>query len=432
MPTLHERCDALNEHHTLSAPNLSSRDAAIAGTPAKRWPCVVGDEPLQSGPVGGRVASPDLDRTLKTFLVWKVWDNKNRGRPSSERHPKGASAERMRILITGGTGFIASFFVEALHAQGHQLSLLDLWMPEKDMEGVTFLRGDVRDPIAVEEALRGCDAVLHLAAAHHDFGIEPDTYFSVNRGGTRTLCEQMKKEGVSELCFFSSVAVYGPDGNHDESEKPEPQNPYGASKFAAEKVLNEWVSEDPRRACLNLRPAMTFGPGNFANMFKLIRQIDSGRFYPVGRGSNKKSMAFVTNLVEATLHLWPKADCGVRVLNYADKPDMSSRDIVRAIYHALGKKPPPGFLPLGPTLWAARVLDRVSAVFGQTPAISSQAAEKFAGIQSVFPSDRIESAGFHPGVSLQGGIQRTVDWYRTVPGGRAMARIPPAEVQVFR
>ena len=337
----------------------------------------------------------------------------------------------MKILITGGTGFIGTHFVDRFLDLGHEVTLLDLWLPDREREGVAFVHGDVRDPAAVRRALRGCDAVLHLAAAHHDFGIEPATFFSVNKGGMKELCDGMSEQGISNLCFYSSVAVYGAEGEHQESETPQPTNHYGASKRAGEEVMAEWVRQDESRSGLVIRPTMTFGPGNFANMHKLIRQIDRGLFFPVGPGQNRKSMAYIENLVDATLHVWPGAHTGWRIFNYGDKPDMTSREIVEGIYKALGKKPPRGHLPLGPVMAAAKVIDRLSALLKRNFAISSQGVQKLAGIQSVFPASRIAEAGFVPTVTLEEGIHAMVEWYREVPKGKGVARIPPPDVQVI-
>ena len=81
----------------------------------------------------------------------------------------------MKVLVTGGSGFIGSYFYERLVGDGHEVVILDLVKPGYDASRATFLRGDIRDPEAMVRALEGCDAICHLAAAHHDFGIEHDT-----------------------------------------------------------------------------------------------------------------------------------------------------------------------------------------------------------------------------------------------------------------
>lgn len=336
----------------------------------------------------------------------------------------------MRILITGGTGFIGSHFAAALRREGSLAVLLDLWPPSDDVagEGITFLRGDVRDPSVVQAAMEGCDAVLHLAAAHHDFGIDEETYFSVNEGGTRVLCEAMDQVGVRHLCFFSSVAVYGTGVLADESVEPDPVHPYGRSKRCAELIVSRWSAQGHGRSALIIRPTVTFGPGNFANMYRLIEQVDRGVFYPVGSGNNRKSMAFVTNLVEATLHLWKDLKPGLRTFNYVDEPDLTSREIVEAVYRNLGRRPPRVHVPVWLALSLARVLDVVGDAVGRRFPINGQAIEKLAVVESTFAARRIREAGFQASVTLGDGIRQMIEWYRTVPTGKAEARLPPQSI----
>ena len=78
----------------------------------------------------------------------------------------------MRICITGGTGFIGSWFARRLAAAGVEVVALDLHPPDPALPLARFVRGDIRDPEALRRAFEGCDRVLALAAAHHDFGID--------------------------------------------------------------------------------------------------------------------------------------------------------------------------------------------------------------------------------------------------------------------
>ena len=218
----------------------------------------------------------------------------------------------MHYLVTGGAGFIGRRLVAALLARGDQVTVLDLAAPAPTRPGALaptrVLQGDVRDPVAVREALVGCDAVFHLAAAHHDFGIDHATYFGVNEGGAAVLCDAMDAAGVRDVCFYSSVAIFGDAPEpHDEDAPTAPTNDYGASKLAGEQVFRRWAAQGVTSGgCWSSAPPITFGPGNFANMFSLIRQIDSGLFVQVGAGDNVKSLSYVENLVAATLFLWDR------------------------------------------------------------------------------------------------------------------------------
>jgi GlcNAc-P-P-Und epimerase len=318
----------------------------------------------------------------------------------------------VNVLITGGSGFIGRYFHTALLAAGHQVSILDLTTPSWDAAPARIVVGDVRDPSAVRRALGGCDAILHLAAAHHDFGIARETFFSVNETGARILCAGADEAGLKNICFFSTVAVYGaaPKPHHEEAATS-PVSPYGESKLAAERVFRTWTEAGNGRRCLVIRPTVVFGPRNFANMYTLIRQVDAGPFLRVGTGDNIKSLAYVENLVEGVLHLWqnPVAEA-FEVFNYVDKPDLDTRSLIAAIYGALGRRPPTFHLPLGLALVGALLFDLMIRISGRNLPISTARIRKMSA-QTQFEADKVREAGFEPSVTLVEGINRMTRWY---------------------
>ena len=339
----------------------------------------------------------------------------------------------MNILIAGGAGFIGRFFCERLVERGQSVTVLDLVVPTDLPAGIRVVKGDIRDPEAVRAALQGCDSVLQLAAAHHDFGISPETYFSVNRDGARVLCQVMDELKVRRVCSYSTVAVYGdaPEPRHEETPC-HPVGPYGESKWAGEEVIREWVDQGASRSALILRPTVVFGPHNYANMFALIRQIDTGRFISVGSGRNIKSLCYVENLVDATLHVWDDTEhAPFEVYNYVDKPDLCSREIIDAVRRALGRRPPRVSIPLWAALAAGFPFDLFTALSGKDLAISMARIKKFAQVQSKFEADKIRATGFRPRVPLVEGISRMVEWYRIDGKIRPPVRhLPPAEIVV--
>ena len=340
----------------------------------------------------------------------------------------------MRILITGGGGFIARHFVERLTREGVALTLFDLAPPDWDPGAAQVVIGDVRDRRTLLHAAAGCDAVLHLAAAHHDSGIAPETYYDVNEGGARTLCEVLDRIGVGNVCFFSTVAVYGaaPEPRLEDTP-PLPVGPYGASKLAAERVFREWVARAPsggKRRVVVIRPPVVFGAGNFANMYALIRQIDSGRFLQIGNGQNVKSLVYVENLVAATLLAWRREGApAFEIVNVVDKPDLTSRQIAEVVFRAMGKAPPQHSIPLGLGLALGLPFDAISLLTGRRLPISRARIRKYAAEQTKFEADKLARLGFHAGVGLEEGLRRMVAWYHREGSGQdAKARRPPAHL----
>ncbi len=154
----------------------------------------------------------------------------------------------MRVLVTGGAGYIGSVIVARLRARGHDVVVYD------DLSrghaaavpmGVPLVRGDVRDAGAVRAALAdgGCEAVVHMAALAEvaESVAEPERYASVNVDGTAAVVEAAAAAGAGRLVFSSTAAVYGaPERTPiDERDALAPANPYGETKLAGERLLEQ-------------------------------------------------------------------------------------------------------------------------------------------------------------------------------------------------
>lgn len=337
----------------------------------------------------------------------------------------------MRTLITGGSGFVGRHVCRALAARGREIVNLDLARPDPALPFTRTVLGDVRDRRAVEAALADCELVVHLAAAHHDFGVAADTYYDVNEQGTRVLCECAAARGTRTIAFVSSVAVYGDAGlEPDERTAPRPLSDYGASKLAGERVLRDWASAGPARRALVLRPAAIFGEHHFANVYALIRQIAAGRYLQVGDGANRKSLACVENVVDALLFLLARdAPPPFEVWNYVDKPDLTSAVLAGLIHDELGRALPRVRVPLGVALALAAPLDAVATLTRRNIPVSRARIRKLAEAETVYAAAAIRAAGFEPRVSLEAGLRAMVRWY--VAEGRLLPtepRLPPARV----
>lgn len=344
----------------------------------------------------------------------------------------------MKILVTGGSGFIGGYFHRELTARGHEIVNLDLVDPSGPIAECAYVKGDVRDPDAVTRALthlgEPVDHVVHLAAAHHDFGIEHDTYYDVNENGARVITEAMDAHNVSELTFYSTVAIYGevPEPITEESDKKF-FNPYGGSKWAGEQVFMGWTDKGvndagKQRRCLTIRPTVTFGPNNFANMYSLIRQVDSGKYAQFGKATNIKSLSYVENIVDATLHLWDyEGRANYDPYNWIDKPDLSSGEIAVACMESLGKGSKPITVPLWLGLLAGVPFDVVIKLTGKNLPISTARIKKLFTMQTKYEADKVLATGYTPKVPLKEGIDRMVKWYMAEGKDQdAVWHIPPA------
>jgi nucleoside-diphosphate-sugar epimerase len=271
--------------------------------------------------------------------------------------------------------------------------------------------GDILNPADIMKAAAGVDAIINLAAKHHDFGVSRDEFFSVNEQGTKNILECAGSLKINNFIFYSTVAVYGTvSAASTEETLPQPINNYGASKLAAEAVVRQWGKEDPSRQITIFRPTVVFGPENYANMYNLIDKVFKKRFIFVGNGENIKSVAYVENLTAATIFALERLKPGVRTFNYSDYPQLTSAQIVAAITKSLDCKIPGFKIPLKPALICASIFDVLGKITGYNFPITAQRIKKF-NTPTQHNSDKIRAEGFCPPVAIEEGIRRMAQWY---------------------
>ena len=229
----------------------------------------------------------------------------------------------MRILVTGGAGFIGSHTVDALVAGGHEVRVLDDLSSgtrtnlarhldaAQGRHAVELIEGDVRDPAAVRRAVEGCDAVFHGAAIVSVTRsiAEPELVESVNAGGTLTVLEAAPAAGARRLVLASTCAVYGdpPALPVAEDAATDPLSPYASAKLAAEEHCRRFAAAgDLETVCL--RYFNVFGPrqdpsSEYSGV--IARFIDgalAGRPLTIfGDGEQTRDFVYVADVVRANV-----------------------------------------------------------------------------------------------------------------------------------
>lgn len=309
----------------------------------------------------------------------------------------------MKILVTGGSGFIGSRLVEKLLENGHSVQIFDKVISSRYPD-ITRI-GDIRDAEAVNKAVKGVDLVYNLAAEHRDDVRPISLYYEVNVNGTKILADACATNGVKRIIFTSSVAIYGLNaGTPSEKTPPKPFNDYGKSKLQAEEVLHQWHGADTSRQLAIVRPTVVFGEGNRGNVFNLVKQITSGRFVMVGNGCNRKSMAYVGNVAAFLVFLAGSLVDDITTCNYADKPDLSMNELIGQVRKFMGKSS--GYLPRLPYfvgLIGGACLDGLGKVTGRSFPVSSVRVKKFCADTSI-SVDMLHESGFSPPYTLDQGM----------------------------
>lgn len=314
----------------------------------------------------------------------------------------------MKITLIGGSGFVGTRLIGLLaeHKDKYALRNIDK-CPSHFFPKVTRI-GDVRDQAMLDRELAGSDVVVLLAAEHRDDVTPVSLYYDVNVEGMRNTLQAMEKNGIKRIVFTSSVAVYGLNKhNPDENYPTDPFNHYGKSKWQAEQVLQDWYQQHPDWNVNILRPTVIFGERNRGNVYNLLRQISSGKFMMVGRGNNRKSMAYVGNIVTFIRFLIDEKNIGYNIYNYVDKPDFTMNDLVAQVSEVLGKHIPAMHLPYWLGMCGGKCFDVLAWVTRRKLPISSVRVKKFCATTE-FDATKAHKSGFKAPYTLGEGLARTL------------------------
>jgi UDP-glucose 4-epimerase len=235
-------------------------------------------------------------------------------------------------------------------------------------------------------------------------------YAAVNVEGTRAVAQAAADESVVQVIFASSVKAIGETGNVPlRDDTPEfPQDAYGRSKLAAERVLSE-ISERRGFHATVLRFPLVYGPGVKGNLRRLFDAVWRGIPIPVAGATNARSMLGIDNICAFINRLLHEPIESVRPFLLSDRETASSEDLVRMIGRGLGRKPRFVKIPL-PLLCRIGAVGDCAALLG-IPSLTSGDVNRFTGSLIVDSSRAWLAAGLNPPVPLEAGISRTASWY---------------------
>ncbi len=259
----------------------------------------------------------------------------------------------MRVLVTGGAGFLGSALARRLAADGNVVAVLDDLSsgdPARLPPTVRFARGDVRDIPSLWSLLVDVEVVYHLAARVSVPAsiLYPAEYNAVNTGGTVSLMTAARDAGVRRVVFASSGTVYGEQAQQPipESAWPHPANPYAVSKLAAEGYVRA-IGELYRIETVTLRIFNAYGPGQVAApshppvIPAFVTQILSGGsliLHGVPAGSQTRDFVYVDDVVEALVRAGTAAGISGGLYNIGSGTEVAIGEVVRLLEQATGHR----------------------------------------------------------------------------------------------
>ncbi len=310
-----------------------------------------------------------------------------------------------RISIIGGSGFVGTRLIDEL---GMNLCLNVDKCPSETFDKITMIH-DIRSN-GIENILPKKSPMVVLLAAEHKDDVTPvSLYYDVNVLGTSKVLDSMDVLGLQSIIFTSSVAVYGLNKNNpDENHPVDPFNHYGKSKWQAEEVLREWYYRDSKNRSLTIiRPTVIFGEANRGNVYNLLRQIASGKFLMIGNGENKKSMAYIGNVVAFLKYLIENDKPGYRIYNYVDGPDFTMNHLINQVREDLGHKRRLIRIPESIGMLGGFIFDAIAFFSKKKTSISSVRVKKFCATTQ-FSAKKIQETSFERPYNLREGLKKTL------------------------
>lgn len=326
----------------------------------------------------------------------------------------------MKVLVTGASGLLGGGVARALAERGDSVTVLQrrpagLGLPE--------VLADVADAAAVQRAMAGQDAVVHLAAKVNVVGPWPE-YLRANVTGTQAVLDACRRAGVSRLVHVSSPSVaHGGSALFGVGAEPadpvSARGPYARSKAMAEQLA--LAADSETLAVLAIRPHLVWGPGDTQLVARIVDRGRRGRLPLIGSGAALVDTTYVTNAVDALVaavdHCGPVHGRALVISNGEPRP---IAEVLTGFCNAAGVPGPGHHLPLRPALIGAAAVEagwelvhrwrdgRDSA----DPPITRFVAEQMATAHWFDQRETRRLLDWHPRVSLEQGFAELTRWYR--------------------
>ncbi|MCU0231401.1 MAG: NAD-dependent epimerase/dehydratase family protein [Acidobacteria bacterium] len=266
----------------------------------------------------------------------------------------------MKVLLTGGTGFLGGRVAETLAAAGHQVALLARRPEAAPAGGFEVLRGDVEDGASLAAALAGREAVVHCAALVKRWVKDPQEFDRVNVQGLDRLLDAAWSAGAGKVLYCSSFIALGPTdgrtGDEDNVHDGAPRNDYERTKLAADRRARERQARGENLVVVY--PGVVYGPGRLTDgniLAGVARDLLAGKLPgTVGPGDRRQCLAQADDVARGFLLALERAPAGSRYVLGGE--NLTVREALGIMAEAGGVKPPARAIPYGVASALGRIL----------------------------------------------------------------------------
>lgn len=323
----------------------------------------------------------------------------------------------MKVLITGGGGFIGSHLVDSQLSHGHEVRTVDLHVDHiahaASHPNLEIVTGDLTDANLVKRLVDEIDIIYHLASAHLDVTL-PDAYYQqVNVYATMTLLRAAHDAGVRRMVHCSTNGVIGEIKNPpvDETAACHPTNIYEKTKLEGEQAVLAFARETDYPVVV-VRPAWVYGP-RCPRTEKLMRTVRKRRFLIFGNGKTLRHPVYISDAVQG-LELCAEVECAPgQVYFIAGERPVTINELVQTVADVQSVQRPKLHLPLAMGKAAGYMLQFAFKPLGKQPPFSRRSLDFFLKDNAYDIGKAKHDLGFHPQIDLQAGLSETLAWQKT-------------------
>ncbi len=326
---------------------------------------------------------------------------------------------RLKVLVTGASGFVGTHLVKRLVNDGHQVySLVRTTSHIEELRKVDtkLVYGDVRDRASLEQVVQShqeIDTVFHLASVLTPVSVSDNIYWEINYLGTQHLLDICRELPLKAFIHCSSVGVIGPLPEIPAAEKSRcaPDSNYGETKYKAELLALEYQKSFGLPIVI-VRPAWVYGPGD-RRTYKFFRVVAKGRFFIIGDGQTRLHPVYVSDVVQGLILCAEQIEKAVgEVFIVAGAKSVTLEYLASTIAQEANASILPFKVPAGIAKLGATFCETVCKPLGIEPPIHHRRLEFFLRDQA-FDISKIQNIlGFEPQVDVATGVKRTVVWYK--------------------
>ena len=325
----------------------------------------------------------------------------------------------MKVLVTGGTGFLGGAICRMLKARGDEVASIARSRSEAlDQLGVQQFQGDVSALDKVIEASQGCDAVIHTAAKAGIWGSLAD-FTSANVGGTLAVLGACELNGIRKLVHTSTPSVVHSGGDIEGGDESLPYASHFAAHYPGTKAVAErhvLKANGAAMATVALRPHLIWGPGDHHLLPRLLKRQQQGRLRFIGKPKQVDTV-YVDNAAEAHLNALDRLDigspCAGKAYFISQGQPIALDDMINKMLKACGRPPETRRVPVAVAKLAGLLFESWYSLTGRTddPPMTRFLAEQLSTAHWFNIDAARRDLGYQPRTTLSEGLARLGEWW---------------------